>query len=115
MLARRNRITEKKDFDNVFQRGRIFKSGFLILRYSPNYLPESRFGFIISTKVSKKSTLRNRLKRKMREAARAILKSSAFSKSFDIVISLTPEAAKANFKDIQKTFELILKQNNIIN
>lgn len=51
----------------------------------------------------------------MREAARAILKSSAFSKSFDIVISLTPEAAKANFKDIQKTFELILKQNNIIN
>lgn len=112
MLPRRNRLTQKSEFENVFKSGRLLKRDFLILRFFPNNLSYPRFGFIISTKVSKKSTLRNRLRRWLREIARSIVKSD-FDKGADIVVSLTPEARDKEFRDIKDSFEKILKQTGI--
>ncbi|MDP2741078.1 MAG: ribonuclease P protein component [bacterium] len=69
-----NRLRKKKDFETIFKNGKTFKEGFLILKIIKNNLETNRFGFIISQKVSKKATVRNRIKRKLREVVRLNIK-----------------------------------------
>ncbi|MEK7526560.1 MAG: ribonuclease P protein component, partial [Patescibacteria group bacterium] len=71
MLPRENRITEKKDFDEVRNKGRLVQSDSFAFGFIDNNAgTPSRFGFVVSTKISKKATLRNRVKRAMREGVR---------------------------------------------
>ena len=65
MLKKINRLKKKKDFEKVLRGGKGFKEDFLLFKTIKNNLKTSRFGFIISQKVSKKATVRNKLKRKL--------------------------------------------------
>ena len=73
MLPKENRITKKEDFTNVRHNGQIIQSQSFAFAYLESQkdangaeLP-SRFGFIVSTKISKKATERNRVKRMLRK------------------------------------------------
>jgi ribonuclease P protein component len=70
MLPQKNRIQKKKDIEKIFKRGRTFKEASLILKTIKNSLGISRFGFIVSQKVSKKANVRNKIKRRLREIVR---------------------------------------------
>jgi len=70
MLALNNRLKKQKDFENVFKNGKGFKKKFLYLKINKNGLEFTRFGFVVSTKVSKKAVERNRLKRIFRDIVR---------------------------------------------
>jgi len=72
MLSFENRLTKSKDFEKVFKEGETFHSDFLVV----NVLKEEkgkRFGFIVSKKVSLKATVRNKIKRRLREQVRLII------------------------------------------
>ncbi len=71
MLANHNSLTGAHNFDRVKAEGVLLQStnfGVSILDRKDN--DHSRFGFVISTKISKLATQRNRIKRAMREAVR---------------------------------------------
>lgn len=70
MLKEQNRLKKKKDFDNVFKKGKSLKDGFLIFKFVQNSLNESRFAFMVGKKISKKATERNKVQRKLREQLR---------------------------------------------
>lgn len=71
MLARQNRLREEADFERVKSRGRIIQSkSFGFSLYYRGDSDPSRFGFIVSNKISKDSTRRNRIKRSLSEAVR---------------------------------------------
>ena len=70
MLLKNNRLRKKKDIEQVFKRGRALKEDFLVLKTLQNNLDKARFGFIVSLKVSKKATLRNKIRRKLSELVR---------------------------------------------
>ena len=70
MLSRKNRLKKKKDFEQVFRRGETLKEGFLTLKLAKNNLKVTRFGFVISLKVSKKASLRNKIRRRLRAIAK---------------------------------------------
>ena len=54
----------KREFSSLGGGGRVFHSPHLTLRvYSTPHMVHSRFSFIVSKKVSKKSVTRNKLKR----------------------------------------------------
>ena len=72
MLAKQGRLVKQKDFEKVFKRGRSFYSKFMGVRVFANQLEFNRFGIVISSKISKKATLRNRLKRRLTEALREV-------------------------------------------
>ena len=99
MLASRNRLTEKRDFDKVKNEAKILQSD----TFAASYLKwkeskETRFAFIISTKISKSAVIRNRAKRALREGARQML---AYTKGgFDIIFLAKPEIAKKYTGDI---------------
>lgn len=70
MLKRENRITKRKNFEEVKKKGRICHSplfGLLILK-TDNKVKE--FGLVISKKISKKAVERNKVKRLLAEAIR---------------------------------------------
>lgn len=84
MLSSLNRLTKKEDFNTVKERGNLIHSASFAFVYlaSDAELP-SRFGFVVSTKISKKAVARNRAKRLLREAVRTNI--NQVVKGFDCV------------------------------
>ena len=73
MFSFKNCLKKRKDFQEVFKRGKSFKKDFLsikILFKKQNY---SQFGIIISKKVSNKASERNLIKRRIRAAVKEFL------------------------------------------
>jgi len=100
MLKKVNRILKKKEFDNVFQNGKSAYFKILGIKAVKNGKPESRFGVIISTKVSKKATNRNRIKRQIREIIRKNL--DKIEKGYDFIIIVLPQIKEADFTLIKE-------------
>ena len=74
MLAQANRLKKELDITKVLKKGRSFKEGFLILKSVKNERGQTRFGFIVSKKVSNKANIRNRIRRQLREVIRLRVK-----------------------------------------
>lgn len=106
MLSRQYRLQKDKDFELVFKEGKIFSSKFLFLKLRKNNLKDSRFGFILSKKISKKSTVRNKIKRKLREIIRKDL--DKIRAGFDVVIVVKPEIISKNYRDMSIEIEKLL-------
>ncbi len=76
-LPKRYRLTHTKEFSKVYRSGKQAKSRYLaikILGRSEQLMGNcSRFGITVSQKVSKRSVIRNRLKRQVRAALQALI------------------------------------------
>lgn len=71
MLASKYRLSKKSDIEKVKKEGTLYKRklfGVLVVKKKDTKV--SRFGFIVSTKISKQAFQRNRIKRALREAVR---------------------------------------------
>ncbi len=84
MLPRAYRLP-RLEFKSVKKSGHLISTPFFGLLVKPQNLPShfSRFGFIVSTKISRLSTRRNRIKRLLRQAVRLNL--PKFPSFLDIV------------------------------
>lgn len=112
MLSKENRLKRKKDFEKIFQKGKSFKQDLLFLKVLENDLGFSRFGFIVSRKISKKAVLRNKVKRRLREGVRT--KSKEIKKGIDIVLIALPGLEKKDFWEMKKTLDQLFKKARII-
>lgn len=75
MLAKVNRLTGTREFKRVEEKGKLFQAKDLGLAYFDRGDNEpSRFGFVVSTKISKDATDRNTIKRHMSEPVRLMTK-----------------------------------------
>ena len=99
MLPKKNRLTKKTDFDAVFKNGKSIKTDFSVWKVSESHLPESRFGFVVSKKVSNKAIVRNKVKRRLRSIVFAQLKNISLSK--EVVVVTLPGIEKKEFSEIQ--------------
>ena len=107
MLPKENRLTKKKDFDIVFKEGKSVKGEFLLVKILKSHLKKSRFGFIVSKKISNKAVERNKIKRRLRKAFSDRLKS--FSGSLDVVIIALPGILEKNFSEIEQAIAKLFK------
>lgn len=69
-LPAKNRLRRKIEFNLVFKEGDAVKGTFLLVRRRKTDLPESRWGFVVSSRIYPKATARNRIKRVLSETAR---------------------------------------------
>ena len=67
MLQRIDRLTEEKDYALLAKSRKSVFSKLLGLKARENSLVRSRFGVVVSLKVSKRANKRNLLKRRVRE------------------------------------------------
>ncbi len=108
MLPKANRLTKKNDFDLVFKNGKTIKGDFLIVKILKNQLEESRFGFVVSKKVSNKATVRNKVKRRLRDAVARELEN--IPKSMDVVMVTLKGLEKKDFLEIQEIIKGLIKK-----
>jgi ribonuclease P protein component len=88
MLPRRHRIAPRSELLATLRRGYAIRGGGLVVRILPTRRPVSRFAFIVSTKVSKKATVRNRLRRQISAAAQALV--PRLTVGYDVVVTILP-------------------------
>lgn len=112
MLAKKNRLKKRKDFESVFRKGKGFKENFLVLKKSRNNLDFSRFGFIVGGKVSKKATVRNKIKRRLRELVQTKL--PKIKKGFDFILIAKEGLANKDFKEMEETIDKLFNKAKII-
>jgi ribonuclease P protein component len=73
MLPRRSRLTKERDFQSVYKVGRRRAGRYFLVRIAQSRLPETRAAVVVSTKVSKRAVIRNRLKRHARVVLQEVL------------------------------------------
>ena len=112
MLAKTNRLRNKKDFDRVFKIGHAFKEDFLFLKFAKNNLADSRFGFVVSKKFSNKAVIRNKVRRRLRSLIEINL--LKIKKGMDCVILVRPGLEITDFWDLEKKIERLLKKSSLI-
>lgn len=109
MLPKINRIKKKKDFDVIFKNSKSIKTNLFVLKIAKNSLGINRFGFVVSTKVSKKATVRNKIRRRFAEVMRE--ETSSIKSGTDLVLIALPGIEKKEFLEIKTAVHNIcLKQ-----
>jgi ribonuclease P protein component len=113
MLAKKFKLTGKKDFDRVQKDGTVFQSvNFGIARVSRNDEIPSKFAFIVSTKVAKDAVDRNRAKRAMSEAVR--INSIHLVPGYDVVFLAKISIARVSTTEIMKEVQTALKDTGLM-
>ncbi len=105
-----NRIKKKKDFDEVFKKGKAVNGSFLFIKVLPTS-SQPRFGFIVAAKYAAQAVLRN----KVRRALSAVIWPDLLPKmpSCDTVVVVTKKVP-TEVQKISDDFQLVLKKAHLI-
>jgi ribonuclease P protein component len=98
MLPKKNRLIDKKNFNNVYRKGVFLGEGPLSLKMTSNGSETTRIGFSIEKKFFKKAVERNRMKRLLRDTFHQNLEK--IKKGFDIVVFYKKSEKNPDFKAI---------------
>ncbi|GAC1644846.1 MAG: ribonuclease P protein component [Chloroflexota bacterium] len=109
MLPKQYRLTRSRDFARVRRSGRSSGTSLLALYVLPVRSPDIRVGFSVSKKVGK-ATVRNRVKRRLREAVRRQL--PEILPGQDLVFIARPAAAAASYDDLVASIHALLMKRN---
>lgn len=99
------------DFDSVFKKGRGAGEDGLFLKLTRTGLFISRFGIVVSKKVSAKAVERNRKRRLLREAIRAY--TSELKKGVDAVIVVQPTFGAQNLAETKVIIEKLFRKASL--
>ncbi|HKO24830.1 MAG TPA: ribonuclease P protein component [Chloroflexota bacterium] len=111
MLPRAHRLTKRGDFARVRHHGRSRAHPLLILVVAPNGGETTRVGLVVGKRIGT-AVVRNRVKRLLREAARARL--SCLPAGYDIVLIARQEAAGARLGDITGALDVLLQRERLL-
>lgn len=101
-LPKIHRLSDKFEIERVFKKGKRIDSELFTLRFLPNNTGQTRFAITANLKVSRKSTVRNKIKRRLSEIAK--LNILRIKPSYDVVMSCKPEILNKNPKDLKREF-----------
>ena len=107
-MKRDERLRRRNDFAAVYRNGRTQSNQLLVLRVLPNDRETTRFGFVVGKTVGG-AVVRNRVKRRLREAARGL----AVKPGFDLVIGARKPAAEATFDALRGALAALAERSRI--
>ncbi|MEX2246366.1 MAG: ribonuclease P protein component [Dehalococcoidia bacterium] len=108
-MRREERLRRRLDFTAAYRQGRTHGDQLLVIRIRPNQGEVTRFGFVAGKAVGG-AVVRNRVKRRLREAARAL----RTKPGLDIVIGARKQAAKASFQRLRDALTGLLDRAGAI-
>lgn len=112
MLPKENRLRKNKEFTLVFERGKSVRENLLDLKLIENQQNNSRFGFVVSKNFSKNATLRNKIKRRLRELIRTRMEK--IEGGMDVVIIVKRGFQKEDFAKMERDINSLLFKAGMI-
>ncbi len=112
MLPKENRLSKKNDFDAVFKDGKGVRTAIISVKSIKNSLSHNRFGFVVSKKISTKATVRNKVKRRLRDIVSKVTLLAGVGQ--DVVIVAMPGIEKKEFSEVKTATESVLVKLNIL-
>lgn len=113
MLPRKNRLLKDNSFSLVKSKGKRVSGGaFNIIALKQGGSGPSRFGFIVSTKVSKKAVDRNRIKRMLRIIISELLEDVVGG--YDIVVIAKRETLKLEKEKAKEEIASLLEKQKLL-
>lgn len=106
------RLRREKSFRRLREEGRSWSHPLLVLVAAPNDLPHSRVGFVVSKRVGNKAVVRNRVKRRLREAVR--LRWADIPPGWDLLFITRPPIREADFHQIERAVEHLLRRARLL-
>jgi ribonuclease P protein component len=107
-MKRDERLRRRNDFAAVYRNGRTQSNQLLVLRVLPNDREMTRFGFVVGKTVGG-AVVRNRVKRRLREAARGL----PVMRGYDVVIGARKLAADAPFEALRGALVSLSERSRI--
>ena len=107
MLPRHLRLSRPSDFQRVHAEGQGWSDRKLVLVRLPNGLAHSRYGFSVSARIGN-AVVRNRTKRLMREAVRAL--DACFASGWDVVLIARRGVLNASLEEIIGSLQALARR-----
>lgn len=107
MLPQSHRLPAS-DIPRIMKHGTRITGNGIVLITANNETDVSRFSFIVSTKIDKRATVRNRIKRLLSESVRLLL--PTITKHIDCIMIARHELMGLNQKEVGKRVMEVLKR-----
>lgn len=108
-MAKQLALTRRAQYLAVYESGRAFADNMLVIKAMPNYLYVTRSGYSISKEIGK-ATVRNRVKRLLKENVRQL----KLKKGWDIVFIARRNIVEADYRMLSKTISRLLMRAGIL-
>jgi ribonuclease P protein component len=110
-VNKRYRIQENERFQEIRQQGKSYSSDLLVMCVLSNALPHSRFGFSINARLGG-AVVRNRLKRRLREAIR--LRMAMIASGWDVVVIARRPLLCADYHQMDAACARLLRRAHLL-
>ena len=108
-FPREKRLTERVEFDNVFNKAQRIKSRCFIILYRENKLSTARLGVVLSKRKVKRATKRNQIRRILRESFRQYCPQLPPVDIVIIVNMMTTVDNQVLFKELEASWKRLIK------
>ena len=108
-MQRRQRLTGSKRFSQIHSGGSSAANRLLVIRYLANASNCSRFGFLVSKRIGN-AAVRNKVKRRLREAVRL----NPVKSGWDAIFIVRRGAGSAKYQDLKDAIDNLLQRANLV-
>lgn len=108
-MQRRFRLTGSKRFSQIHREGSSAANRYLVIRFLPNGLDRSRFGFLTSKRIGN-AVVRNKVKRRLREAVRQ----ARVRVGWDAVFIARTGVEKAGYQELKQAADNLLRRSKLV-
>jgi ribonuclease P protein component len=103
-------LTKRAQYLTVYKSGKAWVNNLIVMKALPNECEFSRYGFSVTRNIGK-AVVRNRIRRLLREISRM----TPVKPGWDIVFIARPEAVAADYHELKKSVEMLLRRAHLIN
>jgi len=105
-MDRSRRLRKGPEFDTAYQKGTAVRGPLLVVRVSPNGLGRDRWGFAVGRRLAPLAHDRNRVRRRLREAARQ----AGEEEGRDIIVVAREGAKAASVAELAEELRRLLRR-----
>lgn len=112
-MRKKYRLRANADFERLRRDGRTLFHPLLVLSVLPNDREHSRFGFVVGRRIGK-AVVRNRVKRRMREAVRNRIRCGQIVMGWDVVFIARYPIRDASYHQVDEAIGLMLRRAGLL-